>query len=90
VKGLQALAHQCAAWQMAHKVGQAAQPILSWLVRGRLPPLNREEHGLGAMDALHLAAAHAGGAEEPVTTEKRSKPIHRSSLVKVVYLYQRR
>jgi hypothetical protein len=23
-----------------------------------------------------------------VTTEKRSKPIHRSSLVKVVYLYQ--
>jgi predicted nucleic acid-binding protein len=47
-----------------------------------------EKHGLGAMDALHLAAAHVGGAGEMVTTEKRSKPIHRSSLVKVVYLYQ--
>jgi hypothetical protein len=40
------------------------------------------------MDALHLAAAHVGGAAELITTEKRSKPIHRSSLVKVVYLYQ--
>ena len=47
-----------------------------------------EKHGLGAMDALHLAAAHVGGAAEFITTEKRSKPIHRSSLVKVVYLYQ--
>ena len=47
-----------------------------------------EKHGLGAMDALHLAAAHVGGAAELITTEKRSKPIHRSSLVKVVYLYQ--
>jgi predicted nucleic acid-binding protein len=49
-----------------------------------------ERHGLGAMDALHLAAAHLGGAAELITTEKRSKPIHRSSLVKVVYLYQGR
>jgi predicted nucleic acid-binding protein len=49
-----------------------------------------EKHGLGAMDALHLAAAHVSGAAEMITTEKRSKPIHRSSLVKVVYLYQSR
>ena len=49
-----------------------------------------EKHGLGAMDALHLAAAHVGGAAELITTEKRSKPIYRSSLVKVVYLYQGR
>jgi hypothetical protein len=49
-----------------------------------------EKHGLGAMDALHLAAAHVGGAAEFITTEKRSKPIHRSSLVKVVYLFQGR
>jgi predicted nucleic acid-binding protein len=49
-----------------------------------------EKHGLGAMDALHLAAAHAGGAAELITTERRSKPIHRSALVEVVYLYQSR
>jgi hypothetical protein len=49
-----------------------------------------EEQGLGAMDALHLAAAHIAGAVELITTEKPSKPIHRSSLVKVVYLYQSR
>lgn len=49
-----------------------------------------EKYGLGAMDALHLAAAHAGGAAELITTEKPSKPIHRSHLVEVVYLYQRR
>lgn len=48
-----------------------------------------ERHGLGAMDALHLAAAHIGGAVEFITTEKFSKPIHRSKLVKVVYLYGR-
>ena len=49
-----------------------------------------EKHGLGAMDALHLAAAHVGGARELITTEKPSKPMHRSSLVKVIYLYQSR
>lgn len=27
-----------------------------------------EKHGLGAMDALHLAAAHIGGAAEFITT----------------------
>lgn len=43
--------------------------------------------GLGAMDALHLAAAHLSGADEFITTEKPNKAIHRSSLVKVVYLF---
>ena len=43
--------------------------------------------GLGAMDALHLAAAYLSGADEFVTTEKPDKAIHRSSLVKVVYLF---
>lgn len=38
------------------------------------------------MDALHLAAAHRSHADEFITTEKPNKPIHRSSLVKVVYL----
>jgi len=43
--------------------------------------------GLGAMDALHLAAAYLSHADEFITTEKPTKAIHRSSLVKVVYLF---
>ena len=43
--------------------------------------------GLGAMDALHLAAAHLSQADEFITTEKPNKVIHRSSLVRVVYLF---
>jgi len=43
--------------------------------------------GLGAMDALHVAAAHLSRADEFITTEKPNKAIHRSALVKVVYLF---
>jgi predicted nucleic acid-binding protein len=43
--------------------------------------------GLGAMDALHLAAAHLSRADEFITTEKHPKAIHRSTIVKVVYLF---
>lgn len=43
--------------------------------------------GLAAMDALHLAAAHLLGAEEFVTTERPGKPLSRSSLVKIVHLF---
>ena len=43
--------------------------------------------GLAAIDALHLAAAHLSHADEFVTTEKPNKPVHRTSLVKVVYLF---
>jgi len=43
--------------------------------------------GLGAMDALHLAAAHLSRADEFITTEKPGKAIYRSSLVKVVHLF---
>ena len=39
------------------------------------------------MDSLHLAAAHLLKADEFITTEKPNKSIHRSSLVKVVYLF---
>ncbi len=46
-------------------------------------------HGLSALDALHLAAAHLLGADELVTTEGAHKPVHRSQLVRVVYLYAR-
>ena len=44
--------------------------------------------GLGAMDALHLAAAHLSRADEFITTEKPPKAIHRSTIVKVVYLFE--
>lgn len=43
--------------------------------------------GLGAMDALHLAAAHLARSDEFITTEKPLKAIHRSKTVRVVYLF---
>ena len=43
--------------------------------------------GVGAMDSLHLAAAHLLSADEFITTEKPRKSIYRTSLVKVVYLF---
>lgn len=42
---------------------------------------------LGAMDVLHMAVAYLSHADEFITTEKPSKPIHRSSLVPIVYLF---
>lgn len=39
--------------------------------------------GLGAMDALHVATAISASADELVTTEKPSKPIHRVTDVQV-------
>jgi len=39
--------------------------------------------GLSAVDALHIAAAVAVGADELVTTEKHGKPIHRATSVSV-------
>jgi hypothetical protein len=43
--------------------------------------------GVGSMDSLHLAAAHLLKADAFVTTERPTKSIYRSSLVKVVYLF---
>lgn len=45
-------------------------------------------HGLSAVDALLLVSALSVGAEYLVTTEAKSKPIHRTELVKVVSLAQ--
>jgi len=42
--------------------------------------------GLAALDALHAAAAASVGADELVTTEGSTKPIHRTQSVKVVSL----
>ncbi len=43
-------------------------------------------HGLGAVDALLLVSAASVGVELFVTTEVKSKPLHRTDLLKVVTL----
>ena len=40
------------------------------------------EHGLSAIDALHMAAAIAVNVDELITTEKSGKPIHKPQKVK--------
>ena len=42
------------------------------------------QYGLAALDALHVAAALSVGAEELITTEKRTKPMHLVSGVKII------
>ncbi len=44
--------------------------------------------GVGPMDSLLLAAARLLKADQFITTEKPKKSIHRSSLVKIIYLFQ--
>lgn len=41
-------------------------------------------HGLSAIDALHLVSAASVYAELFVTTERASKPLHRTEIVKVI------
>lgn len=41
------------------------------------------ESGLAAMDAIHIVAAADGKCEELFTSEKPSKPIHRTKLIAV-------
>lgn len=43
--------------------------------------------GISGVDALHVACAVFGGAEELITSEKATKPIHRTRLVKVVSIF---
>lgn len=43
--------------------------------------------GLSAMDALHVAAASEAGADELVTTEKSTKPIYRTSSVRILGIF---
>lgn len=45
-----------------------------------------ERCGLAAMDALHVAAAFLGEAEVLYTLEGKRKPMHQTSLVRVVSL----
>lgn len=44
------------------------------------------QYGLAAMDALHVAAALTAKAEEIITTEKSTKPMHRVAGIRVVSL----
>ncbi|MBE9008898.1 PIN domain-containing protein [Pseudanabaenaceae cyanobacterium LEGE 13415] len=42
------------------------------------------KYGLAAIDALHVAAALAVEADELVTTERSTKPMHRVSEIRVI------
>jgi predicted nucleic acid-binding protein len=42
------------------------------------------QYGLAAIDALHVAAAFAVGAEELITTEKPTNPMHRVENISIV------
>jgi hypothetical protein len=44
--------------------------------------------GLAALDALHLASALASNADEIVTTERSTKPIHRTQLIRVLSIHE--
>lgn len=41
-------------------------------------------YGVAAMDALHIAAAFSVDAEELITTEKTTKPMHRVTEIQIV------
>jgi predicted nucleic acid-binding protein len=45
------------------------------------------QFGLGAMDALHIAAAVSVGATEFVTNEKSEKSIHRTQRIKIISIH---
>ncbi len=45
------------------------------------------QFGLGAMDALHIAAAVSVGATEFITNEKPRKSIHRTQSIKVISIH---
>ena len=43
--------------------------------------------GIQGLDAVHIACAVFAGAEEFITSEKTSRPIHRTKLIKVVSIF---
>lgn len=45
------------------------------------------ESGLGAMDALHVAASVSVGAAEFITNEKPEKSIHRTKSIQVISIW---
>jgi len=49
---------------------------------------NRGSRQSSAIDALHVAAAHLAAADEFITTARAEKPLFRTKLVKVSYLFE--
>lgn len=49
----------------------------------RIAAEEAEKCGIAALDALHLAAAHVGEADEFCTLERAESPLYRTSLVRV-------
>ena len=45
------------------------------------------QRGMAALDALHVAGAFLLKADEFITTEKPRKPVYRTSLVRVRFLF---
>ena len=45
------------------------------------------EHNIGPMDSLIVSSAIIGGADELITMEKSTKPMHKVKEVKVISLY---
>jgi hypothetical protein len=43
--------------------------------------------GIQGLDAIHIACAVFAGAEEFITSEKITRPIHRTKLVKVISIF---
>jgi predicted nucleic acid-binding protein len=43
--------------------------------------------GMGGIDALHIVCAVSAGAEEFITSEKLTSPIHRTRLIKVISIF---
>ena len=43
--------------------------------------------GIQGLDAVHIACAVFAGAEEFITSEKTNKPIHRTSLIKMISIF---
>lgn len=43
--------------------------------------------GIHGLDAVHIACAVFAGAEEFITSEKLSRPIHRTTLIKTVSIF---
>lgn len=48
-----------------------------------------QKFGLSALDALHVSAARLLRADEFITTEGKSKPLHRATIVSVYCLFRR-
>jgi predicted nucleic acid-binding protein len=45
------------------------------------------KRGIQGLDAVHIACAVFGGAEEFITSEKINAPIHRTKLIKMVSIF---